>query len=344
MSSAKSNRRVLVVGCGSIGERHARCFQKTGRCSVSFCDPRPERRRQLMEAYGFASAYATLEEALGEPWDAAVVATPAPLHVPQAAELVKHGASVLIEKPLSTGFEGIGDLEQLSADRGAAVGVAYVFRAHPAVREVQRRVRSGEIGPLRLVTAMGGQHFPTFRPDYREIYYSRRETGGGVIQDALTHLADLVQFVAGRYLQVQSDWARQSLPGVEVEDTANVLARLRGPKDESVMATFSCNQFQAPNETRVDLHGELGSLRIDLTGHRWAGLRRGDSDWAWSEPLIHERDELFIRQANHFLDAVDGSSPPLCDLADASHTLRFNIAALEAGQSGNRVRLDEPTP
>jgi len=340
MSTPLAKHRVLVVGCGSIGTRHARCFQQTGRCAVSICDPRAERREHVTTSYGFASSFDALEEALNERWDAAVIATPAPLHVPQATELVAQGASVLIEKPLSVGFDGVDALERLAVERGVAVGVAYVFRAHPAVRDVRRRLNDGEIGALRLVTAIGGQHFPTFRPDYREIYYARRESGGGVIQDALTHLADLVQFVAGRYERVQADWSRQSLEGVEVEDTASVLARLRGPSGESVMATLSCNQFQAPNETRIDFHGDAGSLRVDLSGHRWAVLRRGETEWTWSDAMLHERDELFIRQANYFLDAVEGSTSPLSTLADASHTLQFNLAVLDAGTNGQRIRID----
>ena len=31
----------LIIGCGSIGERHLRCFQKTGRSSVIACDTNP---------------------------------------------------------------------------------------------------------------------------------------------------------------------------------------------------------------------------------------------------------------------------------------------------------------
>ena len=30
--------RVLVIGVGSIGERHLRCFQQTGRCQLSFVE------------------------------------------------------------------------------------------------------------------------------------------------------------------------------------------------------------------------------------------------------------------------------------------------------------------
>src|ERR1035437_347420 len=29
--------RILVIGCGSIGERHLRCFQRTGRAELFAC-------------------------------------------------------------------------------------------------------------------------------------------------------------------------------------------------------------------------------------------------------------------------------------------------------------------
>jgi siroheme synthase (precorrin-2 oxidase/ferrochelatase) len=35
---ATQKKSVLVIGCGSIGERHVRCFLKTGRATVTAFD------------------------------------------------------------------------------------------------------------------------------------------------------------------------------------------------------------------------------------------------------------------------------------------------------------------
>ncbi|MDP1588651.1 MAG: hypothetical protein Q8M07_12960 [Prosthecobacter sp.] len=32
---------ILIIGCGSIGVRHLRCFQHAGRCAVSACGTNP---------------------------------------------------------------------------------------------------------------------------------------------------------------------------------------------------------------------------------------------------------------------------------------------------------------
>jgi predicted dehydrogenase len=125
--------RVLVVGGGSIGERHARCFLQTGRAAVSLCDTREEIRCALAERYSLERTFSSLDEALDESFDLAVVATPAPLHVGMARRLVAAGAHVLIEKPLSITLDGIADLQREAAEAKRIVGVAYVYRANPAL-------------------------------------------------------------------------------------------------------------------------------------------------------------------------------------------------------------------
>ena len=80
--------RVIVIGVGWIGERHVRCFQATGRADVMLVDTRDALARDVSRRYG-VPAYASLEAALSRQPTAAVIATPAPLHVPQATQLVQ---------------------------------------------------------------------------------------------------------------------------------------------------------------------------------------------------------------------------------------------------------------
>ena len=77
--------RVLVIGAGSIGHRHLRCFLATGRAEVAFVEPAARQREEVARCNPAASAFESLEQAVAsQSFDAAVIATPAPLHVPQA--------------------------------------------------------------------------------------------------------------------------------------------------------------------------------------------------------------------------------------------------------------------
>ena len=329
---------ILIVGGGSIGERHLRCFQQIG-CDVALCEANDERRQEISERYRLSRTFASVDEArTEEPWYGVVICTPAHLHVEHAVALAPTTSAFLIEKPLCTRLEEIDRLR--AATGGKVVQVAYVLRHHPATQRVRDMLTQGDIGPLHQITVVAGQHFPTFRPAYREIYYARRESGGGAVQDAATHLFDLMQYFAGPLDWIFCDYAHQELADVEVEDTVHLVGRASGGR---VLVSLALNQFMAPSETHLQLNGARGSLAIRFHEHRAGIFLHGDADWIWTEPLVTERDDLFRAQAQSFLAASVGQQPPLCTLDDAERALRVNLAALDSGARRAVVTLaDSP--
>ncbi|MBL9214845.1 MAG: Gfo/Idh/MocA family oxidoreductase [Opitutaceae bacterium] len=325
---------ILIIGCGSIGERHLRTFLATKRARITACDNRPAIRQQMTEKYG-VPAVADWQAALADPSiTGAVIAMPAPLHVPAAIKLLDSGRHVLIEKPLALDLTGTDQLiEARNRSRRHAV-VAYVYHTIPSVKAAREFLLSPNcpFGPIKHVAVSNGQHFPTYRPAYREIYYRDHAQGGGAIQDALTHLANAVEWVLGPTKRVYCDADHQVLEGVTVEDTVNVAARNGG-----AMVNYALTQFQAPNESRIDFHCDTGSVRVEVHNQRWGTIKRGDSDWTWHAAPVAERDTLFIAQANAFLDGCEGRPQDLCSLEEGIQTLRFNIAALKSWRTGQAV-------
>jgi predicted dehydrogenase len=149
------------------------------------------------------------------------------------------------------------------------------------------------------------------------------------VQDAATHLFDMVQYLAGPLNWIFCDYAHQEVADVEVEDTVHLIGRAAG---ERVLVSIALNQFMAPNETHLQLNGSRGSLAIRFHEHRAGMFMHGDSDWTWTEPLAAERDDLFREQAQSFLSAAIGQQPPVCSLDDGIRTLKVNLAALRSGQ------------
>src|SRR5579871_3969760 len=203
--------RVVVVGVGSIGERHVRCFLATGRVEVEFVETKATLAEEIARRYDVKS-HADLDSILAAPPSAAVIATPAPLHVLQATRLVEAGIPVLIEKPLSISLGGVDRLRNAAIERDVTVGVAYVYRSFPVLVSMRDALRSGRFGTPRQLVAVSGQHFPTYRPAYREIYYTDRKLGGGAIQDALTHIINMGEWLVGPVESVVADAAHQVLP------------------------------------------------------------------------------------------------------------------------------------
>ncbi len=321
--------KVLVVGVGSIGERHLRCFKHTGRAALSLCEINEALRRDVAARYGIDRAFASLDEALADPPEVAVIATPAPLHIPQAIRLVQAGAHVLIEKPLSTSLDGIERLKALIAEKNRTVAVAYVYHVFPAVVAMRQAIHEGRFGKPVQIVAVCGQHFPTHRPAYRTIYYKDRTTGGGAIQDALTHILNIGEWIVGPIDRLVADAAHQVLDGVSVEDTVHVLTR-----HGSVLGCHSLNQYQAPSEVTITVVCERGTARYESHRGMWMSMTQPGGTWKDESGGPMERDTPFILQANAFLDAVEGKGPLPCTLEEGLQTLRVNLAALASWEEG----------
>ncbi len=328
--------RVLIIGVGSIGERHLRCFQQTGRVDVSFVEINPMLRQSVAERYGVTSAWGNLDEALADPPDVAVIATPAPYHVAMAQRLVELGVPVLIEKPLSINEDGLDPLASTITAKGVTVGVAYVMRHHPSLQQMRAAILSGRFGKPVQIVVVSGQHFPLYRPAYRDIYYKDHATGGGAIQDALTHLMNAGEWLVGPVTRLVADADHKVLDGVTVEDTVHVITR-----HDKVMGSFSLNQHQAPNETTITVICERGTARLEWHAHRWRWMTEASGEWHDETIVPLERDTLFIAQANSFLDAVEHRSDVACSLTEGRQTLRVNLASLQSTVNGRWIDLPQ---
>lgn len=327
---------VLIIGCGSIGERHLRNFQATGRCHVIACDNRPAILAAMAEKHGAATTD-DWNAALANPAvTAVVVATPAPTHVPIATNVLQSGRHCLIEKPLALNLDGMAELQAAVAASGKVCRIAYVQHSRPEVRAAKAFLDSGTFGPVRAGTIITGQNFPSFRPAYREIYYNSHAQGGGAIQDAITHMLNLTEWITGPTTSVICDAGHQVLEGVEVEDTVSVITRNRA----GAILTYTLNQFQAPNEACLQFNCAGGSVRIEFHHGRWGRMALGETEWTWETFPPLGRDGPFTIQANDFLDAMEGKPDLLATLDDGIQAVKFNLACFKAWRTGARAMVD----
>jgi predicted dehydrogenase len=332
--------KVLVIGFGSIGERHARCFLKTGRCAVSVCEISPELRRRAETEYDIERTYADLDAAMSDHHDCAVIATPAPFHIPMATRLAEAGVHLLIEKPLSVSLEGLEELKTVVVKQRVVAMIGYTLRCNPALVSMRAELQAGRFGrPLQIIGTVG-QRFAKYRPAFAETYFAKRESGGGAIQDAITHLINAGEWLVGPITRLMADAAHLALPGVSVEDTVHVLAR--HGKHGEVLGLYGLNLHQAPDEFTITVVADAGTCRLDLQRNRWSCKTDPDTPWEHHPFEVDDRDHLYICQAKTFLDAVIGVGPVTCTLAQAEQSLRVNLAMLSCADSPPWLELPPP--
>src|ERR1039458_5195615 len=137
--------RVLVVGCGSIGRRHARNLKALVVRQLGCCDTNAEALKQCCEELN-GETFADYGEALQKfrP-DIVLICTPPVYHVEEALAALQAPAHVFIEKPLSHESFGIQALIAEARRRDRNVQIGYNMRFHPGLQILKELIDSGKI-------------------------------------------------------------------------------------------------------------------------------------------------------------------------------------------------------
>ena len=87
--------RIVVVGCGSIGQRHARLLAERTSLEVALCEPHQQCLDEALSLIGRRHTYRDFQEALQSGPDAMVIATPHGFHAEQTIAALQAGVHVL---------------------------------------------------------------------------------------------------------------------------------------------------------------------------------------------------------------------------------------------------------
>lgn len=86
--------------------------------------------------------------------DAVVIATPPNTHFPIAADCMRNGLGVLVEKPLTLNSEDARNLISIAAENKQVLMVGHTFEYNPAVRTLKEMIDSGELGDIYYIDAV----------------------------------------------------------------------------------------------------------------------------------------------------------------------------------------------
>lgn len=318
---------ILVVGCGSIGARHARNFSTLVGTAVTDADPDLARR----VAFEFDATFqANLEEALAGRPDGVVVAVPNHLHLDVARQAVECGADVYIEKPIANVATGVEAFLERAEELGRRVFVGCNMRFHPAVAGLKEHLP--RIGRPFFARAHYGNLLPNMRPgqDYRKLYCARRATGGGVILDAI-HEIDYLSWLLGPACLESCTADRMSDLEIEVEDFASLVLR----HDSGVLSQVQMDYLRPCKRRGCEIVGEQGALCWSSEGKtpervRLEFCRSGAAD---PETLLSlegfDMNQPFLDMARSFLAALEGRPVALLSGREALRELETALTALE---------------
>lgn len=332
--------KIIVIGCGSIGTRHACNLARLGEIELLFYDVDPARSRSLAQKLE-GMMIKDLDDGIASVPDAVLICTPTYLHVPLALEALQAGAHLFIEKPISHTLDGVDELISKAASQKRVILVGCNLRFHLPIVILKEWLDKGSIGHPLFGRFFYGNYLPNWRTqeDYRRTYSAHSEMGGGILLEG-THDIDYAQWFLGEPDMVSAMTGQVSQLEIDTDDIAEILVRFAS----GAMAEIHLDYLRPIRGRSCQLIGDEGFAIWQAEGknpersimelHRLDGFNE-------QQTLDTDLNEMYIEEMRHFIKCIKGQEKPLVDGASAKRVLEIAMAAKTSSQTGRTVRLAE---
>lgn len=245
-----------VIGVKGIGQAHLRAAQAHPEVQVvAAADLDGEAAEAAARSSG-ARAYTDHREMLAAGGiDVVSVAVPHAALAPLAADCLRAGCHVLVEKPLARHVHEAAELLELAQARGLRIAVAYQYRTYATPTLLKALIDSGEIGQVQQIVWAWNE----FRP---HAYYARagwraswEGAGGGLLMNQISHDVDLLRWLVGDVESVSAHLANQ-IHATPLEDALAASLRFKNGALGAISA--SINSPAAHNQRQIiGTHGMI---------------------------------------------------------------------------------------
>jgi predicted dehydrogenase len=304
--------KIGVVGVGYLGQHHARIYRSlSGVDLVGVADVRVERAGEVAGRLG-VEAFGDHRKLIGRV-DAVSIATPTVTHRQVAADFLREGVAVLVEKPMTTSLPEADDLIGLAAGSGTLLGVGHTERFNPAVRMLRERVKD-----------------PRFIEIHRLGTFPARSLDVDVILDLMIHDIDLVLALTGGAAVKSLDASGVAALTPRV-DIANARIRLAG----GCVANLTASRISSSKVRKVRVFSRNSYHSCDCADQSLEEMRlRPPAEPGALPSVVREtptikNDEPLAAELRAFVEAAGGGRPFEVRGEDGRRALAVALAVAE---------------
>ena len=244
------------IGNGWIAKVLAEDFKIAGLKIQAIGARNQAKADEFADTYGIPNRHDSYEKLVNDPEvDIVYVATPHPFHVRDAVLALNSGKHVLCEKPFTINEKEAVQIKEAANRNNRFVMEAMWARFLPGQNELQKIIKSGAIGKVRIVIA----DHTRYLVDIRRLWDP--ELGGGALLDLGVYPIHLIVRLLGIPTKIESSAKLSS---------ENIDEYLMCKMDfaDGGMATFlTTNSVAGAN--RATIYGEKG--RVEVEGSAWDG-------------------------------------------------------------------------
>lgn len=303
--------KILIIGLGSIAKKHISAIREIV--------PKAE-----IYALRFSIGSETYEDVINiyslnnlkiSP-DFIIISNPSEFHRDAILKVLHFNKPVFIEKPVLSSLKGKDEIVFELQKRKIFSYVACNLRFHPAIEFLKHYLDTMK-PRINEVNIYCGSYLPDWRPgkDFRQIYSSNANMGGGVHLD-LIHELDYCTWLFGIPENIISEKRNSSSLNISSIDNAHFLL-----KYSQFTATVTLNYYRRDSKREIEIVTDKDTLHVDLINNRVSSRIGGEIIF---EGLFDIRD-TYKNQLKYFISSIQQNKQPMNSFEEGIETLKIAL-------------------
>jgi myo-inositol 2-dehydrogenase/D-chiro-inositol 1-dehydrogenase/scyllo-inositol 2-dehydrogenase (NAD+) len=305
--------RICMIGAGRVGKNHSRAITRhiAGGKIVALVDPMVQIREETALEFGIENQFDTLETALEkDEFDAVIITTPTPTHLPLTALAAENKKHVFLEKPMALNLQECDEINKVTARNSVILQLGFMRRFDPEFVAAAQRIEAGEIGQPMMIKS--NTHGPGLPPPWaRDL-----RTSNGMLAEVNSHDWDTTRWLMGsNYQRVYTEVANfkgaaNNVDAPNFYDNALVNIKFESGGLGLISGICPCGYGY---DARVEIVGDKGIMQIgELKGQSIVVCTNRDQGLI--SPIFRTWPERFewayINELQHFITCIQTETAP----------------------------------
>jgi predicted dehydrogenase len=295
----------LIVGCGSIGQRHLKNLLSLDQKNIKIYDSDCVLAKKISKKFNVEQ----LETLQFKNVNCTLICTPPSTHTSIAKKALSGSSNIFIEKPLDNSLKDINDIIKIAKKKSLNIFVGYVFRFDPGLQKIEKLLEQDSIGKVISFDAYEGWYLPN------ELNY--------------------ILWLIGEIKQVFSYFNPVPSLKVKAEGIAEILLISKSNSIGRIHLDFINPKYNR----HFEILGERGSIRWNFETKK-IELQKAGSTKSKTINYGLDNNQMYVDEMKYVISCILGKKKNnLITFNDAKRTLEISLAIKKSGNTGRAVSV-----
>ncbi len=324
-------KTILIVGFGSIGNRHFKNILNNYKMKIIICTKRKDLGRLTGKNILVVDS---ISKALIHKPNIALITNETKNHIKVATILAQNGLDLFLEKPLSDSMKGVDNLLKIVKDKKLITQMGCNFRFYPPILKIKKLIDENKIGRIISIQVENGSYLPDWHPDenYTIGYAAKKNLGGGVILTQI-HEIDYLYWFFGKIKNVSSISGKYSDLSLDVEDISASILKF----ENNIIGELHLDFLQRPQFKRCKIRGVKGIIEWNSDDNNVKIFNIKNRKWKiipiknnYNLSCKDKINLMYTKELEHFMKCIKSRIETINPIIQGIETLKIALAIKKA--------------